>query len=142
MIVVEPKDELVQWAKEQVGIADFGLCSPIGVTHKGNIVAVAIYNNYRHPNIEITFAISSPHWASRGAVRSILSYPFHQLGCKRITAITEASNMKARRFLEHLGFALEGYHPDVFAAGDGISYGLLRAAAARWIDDDKRECAA
>lgn len=134
MIIVEPKEELVQWAMDQVGISNFGHCSPIGVTHKGVIVAVAIYNNYRHPNIEITFAISSPTWASRGAVREILAYPYHQLGCRRITAITEAGNMKARRFLEHLGFDLEGYHPDVFPTGDGISYGLLRAKAARWID--------
>lgn len=141
MIVVEPRDDLVRWAREQVGISDFGHCTPIGVAHKGKIVAVAIYNNYRHPNIEITFAISSPHWASRGAVRAILRYPYVQLGCSRITAITEASNMKARRFLEHLGFALEGYHPDVFSTGDGISYGLLRAAAARWIED-KKELAA
>lgn len=134
MITVEHPDELVRWAKQKVGISDFGNCSPIGVEHKGEIVAVAIYNNYRHPNIEITFAISSPHWASRGAVREILSYPFHQLGCRRVTAITEARNMKARRFLEHLGFDLEGYHPEAFPTGDAISYGLLRANAARWID--------
>jgi RimJ/RimL family protein N-acetyltransferase len=142
LITVEPKDELIEWAKEKVGIADFGLCSPIGVKYRGDIVAVAIYNNYRHPNIEITFAISSPHWASRGAVRQILSYPFHQLGCRRVTAITEARNVKARRFLEHLGFVLEGYHPEAFPTGDAISYGLLRSAAARWIDDIKKDHAA
>lgn len=120
-------------------IADFGPCVTIGVVHKGQIAAAALYNKYLHPNIEVTFVVASPHWASPGAVRGIIGYPFKQLNCKRITATTGSRNHRARDFLLRLGFKQEGYHPDVFANDDAVTYGLLRQDAARWIGDKKNE---
>lgn len=133
MIVVGRDAELAKWAGDRLGIVDFGPCTAIGVEHQGNIVAVAIYHQFRHPNIEVSFVIASPRWASPGAVRFILSYPFVQLRCKRVTAITDATNKSARRFLDHLGFRLEGFHPDVFQNGDAVTYGMLAKDAGRWI---------
>lgn len=128
--------ELSLWAGDRIGIKDFGPCAAIGVAHRGSIVAAAIYNNYRPPNIEVTFVTSSPRWASPGAIRAILAYPFKQLGCKRITAVTEASNQPARAFLCRLGFRQEGIHPDALPTGDAVTYGLLRKDAARWIAEE------
>lgn len=128
-----PNELLARWAGERLGIADFGPCVTIGVVHSGRIVAVALYNKYLHPNIEVTFVTASPRWASPGAVRTILSYPFVQLSCKRVTATTESANHAARRFLERLGFRQEGYHPDALPSGDAVTYGLTRAGAARWL---------
>jgi RimJ/RimL family protein N-acetyltransferase len=108
----------------------------IGVIHKGKIVAAAVFNNFRLPNIEITFVTSSPRWASPGAVRAILAYPFKQLGCKRVTAIIEATNQPARAFLCRLGFKLEGIHPDVFMSGAAETYGLLLQDASRWVAEE------
>jgi RimJ/RimL family protein N-acetyltransferase len=93
----------------------------------------AIYNNYRPPNIEITFVTSSPRWASKEAIRAMLRYPFVQLGCARLTAVTPAQNRPARAFLARLGFRQEGVHPDALPGGDAVSYGLLARDAARWI---------
>lgn len=135
----EEKNTLVKWAIQQLGIKDYGLCQAIGVYHGSKIVAVAIYSEYRSPNIEITFVTSSPRWASPNAVRGILKYPFLQLGCKRITAITEATNQPARAFLCRLGFKLEGIHPDALPTGTAITYGLLRKDAARWIGEKYSE---
>ena len=105
----------------------------IGVAHGGEVVAAAIYNNYRPPNIEITFVTSSPRWASKEAIRAMLRYPFVQLGCARLTAVTPAQNRAARAFLARLGFRQEGVHPDALPGGDAVSYGLLARDAARWI---------
>ena len=127
---------LAQWAGDRIGIKDFGNCTTIGVAHKGHIVAVALYNKYLHPNIEVTFVTSSPRWASPGAVQTIIRYPFVQLNCKRITATTEATNQRARAFLCRLGFKQEGYHPDVFTNGDAVTYGLLRKDAGRWLAEE------
>lgn len=133
--------ELKRWAGDRLGIADFGPCATIGVAHKGAIVAVAVYNNFRPPNIEVSFVTASPRWASRGAIRAIFRYPFVQLKCKRITAVTDATNQPARAFLSRLGFREEGYHPDALAlgpvcqSGDAVTYGLLAADAARWIEE-------
>lgn len=129
------KDTLVRWVTQRLGIKDYGPCRTIGVYHGEQIVAVAIFSEYRPPNIEITFVTSSPRWASPNAVRAILKYPFLQLGCKRITAITEATNQPARAFLCRLGFKQEGIHPDALPTGDAITYGLLRKDAARWIEE-------
>lgn len=130
-----PNEILVRWVSERVGVEDFGPCVTIGVVHNGGIVAVALYNKWLHPNIEVTFAVSSPRWASPGSVKAIFKYPFVQLGCKRVTATTHHTNDKARAFLVRLGFKQEGYHPDVFEDGDAVTYGLLRKDAERWLKD-------
>jgi len=130
--------ELARWASERLGGVDFEPCVAIGVAHHGEIVAAAIYNQYRWPDIQITFVTSSPRWASPGAVRAILRYPFIQLRCARITAVTGVSNQPARAFLCRLGFHLEGYHPQALPDGDSVTYGLLRHDAARWIVEEEK----
>ena len=144
MPVLFPKNEaetrtLVEWASDRLGLKSFGPCSVVGVHHGNKLVAVAVFSEYRHPNIEITFVTESPRWASPKTVRTILSYPFLQLGCKRITAITEAANQPARAFLCRLGFCKEGEHPDALPTGMAITYGLLRKDAARWLEEPKSE---
>jgi RimJ/RimL family protein N-acetyltransferase len=127
---------LAQWAGERLGIADFGPCSTIGVLRRGEIAAVAVFNCYRLPNIEISFVVADPRWATPEAVKAIISYPFKQLGCKRLTSITEVKNQRARAFLCRLGFRFEGIHPDCLPSGDAVSYGLLRKDAARWLAEE------
>jgi RimJ/RimL family protein N-acetyltransferase len=128
--------ELAQWAGARLGVPDFGLSVAIGVARNSEIVAVALFNNYRHPNIEITFVTSTPRWATRQTIAVILRYPFKQLGCKRLTAVTEATNQPARAFLCRLGFTQEGYHPDALPTGDAVTYGLLAKDAARWVAEE------
>jgi RimJ/RimL family protein N-acetyltransferase len=124
---------LTAWAGARLGITDFRPCTTIGIAREGVILAAAIYNNYRPPNIEITFVTASPHWASKRAIRAMLRYPFVQLGCKRLTAITAVLNTSARTFLLRLGFCEEGLHSEALPTGAAVSYGLLAANAARWI---------
>lgn len=137
MLIFNSDAELARWAGAKLGLRLNEPNTSIGVAHKGKIIAVAVFNNFRPPNIEITFVTTSPRWASPGAVRAILRYPFVQLGCKRVTAIIEASNQPARAFLQRLGFKLEGIHPDTFESGAAESYGLLLADAERWIMQEK-----
>lgn len=136
MLILGADRELARWAGDRIGIQNFGPCSTIGVADKSQILAVAVYSNYRPPNIEITFVTSSPRWASRGAIRFIFGYAFEQLGCKRITAVTEATNKPARAFLCRLGFRQEGIHPDALPSGDAVTYGLLAHDAARWLTEE------
>lgn len=128
---------LSKWAERRLEVEDFGLCKTIGVMCDDEIVAVAVFNQWRHPNIEISFVTSDRRWATPEAVRAILRYPFVQLGCKRITSTTEAKNQRARAFLCRLGFREEGYHPDALPNGDAVTYGLLARDAARWIGTEE-----
>lgn len=128
--------ELALWVGERLGLGGpvRGVDpTAIGVARDGVIVAAALFSNYQWPTIEITFVTSTPRWASRDTIRGILAYPFVQLHCKRVTAVTEECNRPARAFLERLGFWQEGVHPDAFPSGTGISYGLLRSDAERWL---------
>lgn len=136
MLIYGHDRELSLWVGERLGLdGPVRGVDPtaIGVSRQGKIVAAALFSNFQPPTIEVTFVTTSPRWASRETICGILAYPYLQLGCKRVTAITEACNLPARAFLERLGFCQEGVHPDAFPSGEGISYGLLRAAAERWL---------
>lgn len=136
MLIFGANRNLARWAGERLGIPDFGPCSTIGVVKNNSLAAVLVYNNYRPPNIEMSLATSTPYWASREVLGAIFRYPFVQLGCKRVTAVMAEGNVKGRAFVVRLGFTLEGFHPDMLPTGAAISYGMLRAHAARWIGED------
>lgn len=136
MILYGHNRAVARWAGERLGIEDWGPCTAIGVMRHGEMAAAAVFNNYRWPNIEISFVTVTPRWATPGAVQAIFRYPFVQLGCKRLTSVTEATNQRARAFLCRLGFREEGTHPDALPTGDAITYGLLRKDAARWLAED------
>lgn len=147
-LVFDQSQIVARWVGDRTGIADFNpatitgqpylgdpLYSAIGVADEsGALLAGAVYNNWRHPSIEITFAVESPRWASRQAISCILRYPFVQLKCLRIVAYTASRNDRARAFLTNplIGFKEEGYHPNGFPDDDAVSYGLLRENC-RWV---------
>lgn len=138
MMVYGHDAALAKWAGDRIGVSDFGLCSAIGVIRDGDLAAVAVFHHFRFPDIEISFVTENPRWATPQCVRAIMRYPFIQLGCKRMTAITGATNQRTRAFLCRLGFHQEGVHRDVFIDDDAISYGLLRGDAAKWLKEDIR----
>jgi|SRR5215472_13936322 len=131
---VYDNDLLAQWIGFQLGRQFHPPYQCIGVVRGEDLVAAALFNNYDHPNIEITFVTTSPRWASRQAVARILGYPFIELGCRRITAVTGKKNRRTRDFLGRLGFAEEGYHRELFERDDGVSYGLLKRDAEKWLE--------
>lgn len=97
------------------------------VDDKGNIKAAVVYHDYRHPNIEMSIAADSPYWAKKEIIIGLLSYPFYQLGCTRVTGLVNKANKRARKMDEHIGFKLEGVHPECGPNGSTImSYGLLK----------------
>jgi RimJ/RimL family protein N-acetyltransferase len=131
-------DELAAWAE-----AHYPDCAPlarpltaIGVSsNDGDVMGVAIFNNYRQNDIEITFITATPKWATPGNIRGILHYPFVQLGVKRMTAITAKSNKRARKLLIGLNFVLEGVH--LYATKDltsSCTYALYAENAEKWIN--------
>ena len=135
MILYGHKAWVARWAGERLGVDDWGPCTTIAVLRNWEIVAAAVYNNYRHPNIEGSFVTTDPRWATPGVVRTMFRYPFVQLECKRVTATIEAKNQRIRAFLCRLGFREEGYHVDALPSGDAITLGLLAKDAARWIGE-------
>lgn len=101
------------------------------VSSKGMILGSVLYTNYRCGSIEMTQA-GTPGWLTRENLRVLFSYPFEQLGCRRVTGIVHRKNKHARQINERLGFKLEGISRHGFPDGDACIYGLIRKDC-RWI---------
>jgi len=126
---------LATYAAERLGLPPrrWDRCRSFGVMRGKDLVAVIVFHDYRWPNIEASIWSSTPRWATRHVLGAVMKYAFQQLDCRRITALTETTNQRARAFLCRLGFTQEGIHPHALPSGDAVTYGLLRENAARWM---------
>jgi len=132
-LIIGFDDAVSRWVGDQLGIDDFGQCVAVGIADDKKLIAGAVYNNYRHPNIEITFASITPRWCSRGVMQAIFGYPFNQVNCTRLTAVTQNTNQPVAAFLCHLGFVKEGVMRRAFRTGeDAAIFGLLKEEC-RWL---------
>jgi RimJ/RimL family protein N-acetyltransferase len=122
------------------GSHDFGPCAAIGVvSDAGAPLGGVVFHNYqpRFRNIEVSFAADTPRWLSRRLIRGLLSYPFDQLKCQRITTLTPKRNKPAREFLNRFGFKREGVIRRGFGDDDMIISGLLAREwkGSRWMTE-------
>lgn len=138
-VLLDLDEAVAKWVAERLDIEDFGYCRTMAlVADDGEMLGGVIFNNWRHTNIEMTIATVSPRWCKRSVLATIFSYPFFQLKCKRVTAITEVMNQPVRAFLCRLGFQEEGTLRKWFLDGaDGVIYGML-AEECRWITVEER----
>lgn len=143
MRLVIGRDAMVaDWVGHQishVGSGEaFGPCSAIGVEAEGGEpLGGVVFSNWQPAcrSIEVSFASSSPRWLTRPIIRTIMAYPFGQLGCQRVTAVTPRRNKPARRFVEVFGFKREGLVRKGFGDDDAVISGLLKREwdASRWM---------
>jgi RimJ/RimL family protein N-acetyltransferase len=115
-------DEWVtDFVAERIGIeaVDFGPCTAIGVVRGGAVVAGVVYHEWREQQqvVEMSVAADTPRWASPDTIASLLSYPFLQLGCRRIGSRVRSDNERSLRFTQGLGFLVEGILADWYAPG-------------------------
>lgn len=109
-------DALAKWCAARiphVGKAGFGPCRAIGVA-TGNqpddtLLAVVVYHDYvpSYGVCQLSMAARSPKWASREAIRGLLSVPYEQYGCRKVWTATPSDNLRAIRFNEGIGFRRE-----------------------------------
>ena len=101
----------------------------IGVVDEdGQALGGVVFTNH-YPafgSIEASFASASPRWLTKSLITAILSYPFAQLDCQRVTTITPLKATSARVFLEVFGFKREGVIRRGFGSDDAVISGLLR----------------
>ena len=127
-------DELVATfvSRHIPGHAGFERYKAVGVLRKlagrPTLIGGVVYHNWRGHDCEVSSAMLDGRWARRGVLRALFNFPFNQLGCSRLTAITSAENADARKALVDQGFAQEGLHRRGWHDGisDAVSYGMLR----------------
>lgn len=141
-IIYTPQPALIAWVCGQLDIPSPGPCSAIGIMGTNSIIGGALFNNMhldmagKPLSIEISFATVDKRWCSRDNIITILSYPFAQLGVKRVQATVAKRNMPVRFFLERLGFKFEGIARLAWPkGGDAACYSLLRHEC-KWLSGE------
>ncbi len=126
---------VAQWVADRIpGVDGFGPCAALGVVDtQDNLVAGVVFHDYQpqYANIQVSFASERADWLTPRLLRSILSYPFQQLGVARITTLTPKRNRAARQFLRKFGFFHEGTIRKGFGDDDAIVSGLLKT---EWLE--------
>lgn len=118
-------ERVAKFVSDEIGM---GFCPPyvaIGLERRGEIVAGILLNHFEGADIHAT--VAGKVW-SKGLLKAASSYVFDQLGCERITAISQVD--KAVEFGRRLGGQIEGRLRNHFGAGhDGVVLGILREEA-------------
>jgi RimJ/RimL family protein N-acetyltransferase len=148
-LILDQSEDVAAWVAARIpqmaGAADFGPATAIGVASEdGRALGGVVFHGYqpRFRNIEVSFASETPRWLTRNLIRQILAYPFDQLACQRLTAITPKKARAARAFLERFGFKREGVVRRGFGDDDAIVSGLLKGEweRSRWQDRASLSC--
>jgi hypothetical protein len=106
----------------------------IGQTTRGQLTAVAIFENFNTHDIEVSLAIDGR--ATPAFPKAVFRYVFTQLGCRRMTAMVPMSSARTIELATRLGFVLEGCKRDATPAGDMLMFGLLRKEC-RYVSPDR-----
>jgi RimJ/RimL family protein N-acetyltransferase len=137
--VIVSDERMLEWIAQRIPAMGAGykwqMASAIGLGHRGKIIAgLAVHRLLPHyKSCEITFASSTPLWATKNSMRAMLAYPFVQLGLRRIMSVIAESNTRAIRVNEHLGFKHEGRLRFGCGDEDALIYGLLREETPEWL---------
>lgn len=104
-----------------------------------DLMGAVLISNFRGTDCEISCVSETPTAWRPHVCRAVFQYIFDQLGCVRCTSVTTKANVKARAFLEHFGFQLEGkIRLGYDGLKDALIYGLLRSEC-RYLADEQED---
>lgn len=112
-------EDVARWVAALIPhVTEFGPCVALGVgdSERGKIYAGVVFHDYQaaYRNIQLSMAAASPLWATRRMIRTLLDYPFRQLGVWMVWTMTPIENERALKVNEHIGFKRKPIVPHVF----------------------------
>lgn len=119
---------VVEWVSEGIGGTPHNGLVALGYVNSNNdLIAAFTFENFNGTNIVAhQRIIATP---PRAFWRAVSKYLFTQLDVKRVTGATPLSNVKAHRFLKHIGFTQEGVMKGAARDGGDVAIMVL------WRDD-------
>lgn len=115
-------DEVADFVGHRVGSRIVPPYTTLGILKDGQVVAGAVFNHFTGCDCHVTIA---GHGWGRGFLAEVGNYVFQQLGCVRVTAVTEQPRIV--RIAERLGGQVEGLMRNHFGEGrDAFIVGILR----------------
>lgn len=113
----------------------WGAYSALGVILNGVLVGGVVYSEYRKFDIQMSCAFDRIGWARRGVLRALFTYPFNDLGVRRVTVVCGRKNKKAKKMNLDLGFRLEGVaRKGLDGVDDAFIFGMLKEDC-KWLRD-------
>lgn len=106
----------------------------LGLEKNGELVAGVLYESFNGVNVWMHVAVAPGARITRQYLHYCFYYPFVALGCKRLTGYVEASNEKARRFDEHLGFKPEAVLKGAARDGGDVILYVMHREDCRYVD--------
>ena len=131
-IVTNIDDYVRAWVAKRIGITGFGPSTAIGVQKDGQLIAGAVFHDYRDGQVEASLSADSPKWATRSVLFSLFAYPFIQMDANRLLVTCDESNKKAMKMNRQLGFTPEGILRQMYYPNDAIIFGMLKDEC-KWI---------
>lgn len=128
-IIFNERERIGDWAKDRIGhIQSWGeWYQSIGLERDGALIAAVVFNYYSDCDIAMHIAaMAGKRWLNRDYLKTCFSYPFVQLGVRRVTGYVPEKNLEAQKFDEHLGFIREGLMRNAIRDDNVIIYGLLK----------------
>lgn len=122
---------IVEWVRQRVPhVESFGRSSALGLlAEDGSPLAGAVYHEY-HPEyrtIMISFAASTPRWATRHTVGVFLRHPFVTWNVHKLRAAIAHTNERSLKLTQGVGFTREGTLRDEFGEGHhAVMFRLLK----------------
>lgn len=106
----------------------------VGFVDDEGLLIGAVGLNWINPwDAELSIHLDKPACLSRAILRQLFSICFHEFKLVRLTCHVRKSNKRARKFVERLGWKIEGTKRKGFdGKRDAIVYGLIRDDC-RWI---------
>ena len=125
---------VAHWVLQKVGdLVPNEILGAVGSMRNGRIVGGVIYHEHRPERMISMIAAGEPGWLTRGKLRKLFTYPFDELGVRRLNAVVDAANERAIEFNTKLGFKVEGRIRAAMDNGnDAVVLGMLKPEC-RWL---------
>ena len=133
----EIHQQIADWVVDRIPhVSSFENMTTIGIiSNDGTPMGAVVYHDFRDKDIQMSCAADNSRWLNKSVLKSIFAYPFKQLNCNRVTALTPFKNTRTRKFLNGIGFTQEGIMRKGFIDDDCVVYGMLREEC-KWIERD------
>lgn len=117
-----------------IEVVSFGNFNTLYFVDERGLKVAFIYNRFSHGNVALHMAArKGAMWGHPHILHHVFYYPFVEMGCHRITAPIESTNIAMQRVAETAGFVLEGVLRRAGRNGSDLCiYGMLKEDC-RWI---------
>lgn len=130
-------ERVAAWVARQLKVTPWKDCRAVAVVSADNRPLGAVVYHAYYPEfqtIEISGAMVSPMFAQEQTIRDLLAIPFDGYKVRKVRALTRIDNLRAQKFMTHVGMKREAVLRHEYAQGvHAVVYGMMAGQyATKW----------